>query len=134
MRVINFKSKKDMFDNLGKIDISGENVYFDNDGDWYGLEINDEIVSVALIRHMKNGTYGLNSLYTDPEQRANGYMRCLLVDVLSRYEVIIKTHAQRSSHQLLVDLGFKTIRIGEFKGDVQFIMYRYGGVNNADKQ
>ena len=57
-----------------------------NDSDVYGLKLNDEIISLAVILHIDNKTLELKNLVTKKEYRDKGYAKRLLKHLCGNYK------------------------------------------------
>ena len=57
-----------------------------NDSDVYGLKLNDEIISLAVILHISNKTLELKNLVTKKEYRNKGYAKRLLRHLCGNYK------------------------------------------------
>ncbi len=57
-----------------------------NDSDVYGLKLNDEIISLAVILHIDNKTLELKNLVTKKEYRNKGYAKRLLRHLCGNYK------------------------------------------------
>ncbi len=57
-----------------------------NDSDVYGLQLNDEIISLAVILHIDNKTLELKNLVTKKEYRNKGYAKRLLRHLCGNYK------------------------------------------------
>ena len=57
-----------------------------NDSDVYGLKLNDEIISLAVILHIDNKTLELKNLVTKKEYRNKGYAKRLLKHLCGNYK------------------------------------------------
>ena len=57
-----------------------------NDSDVYGLQLNDEIISLAVILHIDNKTLELKNLVTKKEYRNKGYAKRLLKHLCGNYK------------------------------------------------
>ena len=57
-----------------------------NDSDVYGLKVDEEIVSVAVILHIDKNTLELKNLVTKEEYRGKGYAKKLLKSLCGNYK------------------------------------------------
>ena len=57
-----------------------------NDSDVYGLKLNDEIISLAVILYIDNKTLELKNLVTKKEYRNKGYAKRLLKHLCGNYK------------------------------------------------
>ena len=57
-----------------------------NDSDVYGLKLNDEIISLAVILHIDNSTLELKNLVTKEKYRNKGYAKRLLKHLCRNYK------------------------------------------------
>lgn len=57
-----------------------------NDSDVYGLKLNDEIISLAVILHIDNSTLELKNLVTKEKYRNKGYAKRLLKHLCGNYK------------------------------------------------
>lgn len=60
---------------------STDNISLLNDGDWWGLTIDNEIVSILKTLPYRKDKITLSGLLTNPDYRNNGYMS-LLINVI----------------------------------------------------
>ena len=56
------------------------------DSDVYGLKLNDEIISLAVILHIDKNTLELKNLVTKEEYRGRGYAKKLLKSLCGNYK------------------------------------------------
>ena len=80
-------NKEDYIDMLFEADPSKTSImkYLD-DSDVYGLKLNDEIISLAVILHIDNKTLELKNLVTKKEYRDKGYAKRLLKHLCGNYK------------------------------------------------
>ena len=80
-------NKEDYIDMLLEADPSKTSImkYLD-DSDVYGLKLNDEIISLAVILHIDNKTLELKNLVTKKEYRNKGYAKRLLKHLCGNYK------------------------------------------------
>lgn len=57
-----------------------------NDSDVYGLQVDENIVSLAVILHIDKNTLELKNLVTKKEYRGNGYAKKLLKSLCGNYK------------------------------------------------
>ena len=57
-----------------------------NDSNVYGLKLNDEIITLAVILHIDNKTLELKNLVTKSEYRNKGYAKRLLKHLCGNYK------------------------------------------------
>ena len=80
-------NKEDYIDMLLEADPSKASIMkYLNDSDVYGLKLNDEIISLAVILHIDNKTLELKNLVTKKEYRNKGYAKRLLKHLCGNYK------------------------------------------------
>lgn len=80
-------NKEDYIDMLLEADPSKTSIMkYLNDSDVYGLKLNDEIISLAVILHIDNKTLELKNLVTKKEYRNKGYAKRLLKHLCGNYK------------------------------------------------
>ena len=81
------ENKEDYIDLLLDADPSKDSIYkYLNDSDVYGLKVDEEIVSLAVILHIDKNTLELKNLVTKKEYRGNGYAKKLLKSLCGNYK------------------------------------------------
>lgn len=81
------ENKDDYIDLLLDADPSKASIYkYLNDSDVYGLQVDEEIVSVAVILHIDRKTLELKNLVTKEEYRGKGYAKKLLKSLCGNYK------------------------------------------------
>lgn len=90
MRTIQVKkieNKEDYIDLLLEADPSKETIHkYLNDSDVYGLKVDEEIVSLAVICTISKNTLELKNLVTKKEYRGKGYAKKLLKSLCGNYK------------------------------------------------
>ena len=80
-------NKEDYIDMLLEADPSKTSIMkYLNDSDVYGLKLNDEIISLAVILHIDNSTLELKNLVTKEKYRNKGYAKRLLKHLCGNYK------------------------------------------------
>ena len=80
-------NKEDYIDMLLEADPSKASIMkYLNDSDVYGLKLNDEIISLAVILYIDNKTLELKNLVTKKEYRNKGYAKRLLKHLCGNYK------------------------------------------------
>ena len=86
-QVKRIENKEDYMDMLLEADPSKASIMkYLNDSDVYGLQLNDEIISLAVILHIDNKTLELKNLVTKKEYRNKGYAKRLLKHLCGNYK------------------------------------------------
>ena len=86
-QVKRIENKEDYIDMLLEADPSKTSIMkYLNDSDVYGLKLNDEIISLAVILHIDNKTLELKNLVTKKEYRNKGYAKRLLKHLCGNYK------------------------------------------------
>ena len=86
-QVKRIENKEDYIDMLLEADPSKDSIMkYLNDSDVYGLKLNDEIISLAVILHIDNKTLELKNLVTKKEYRNKGYAKRLLRHLCGNYK------------------------------------------------
>ncbi len=86
-QVKRIENKEDYIDMLLEADPSKDSIMkYLNDSDVYGLKLNDEIISLAVILHIDNKTLELKNLVTKKEYRNKGYAKRLLKHLCGNYK------------------------------------------------
>ena len=81
------ENKDDYIELLLDADPSKASIYkYLNDSDVYGLQVNEEIVSVAVISHVSKDILELKNLVTKEEYRGKGYAKRLLKHLCGNYK------------------------------------------------
>lgn len=81
------ENKEDYIDILLDADPSKDSIYkYLNDSDVYGLKVDEEIVSLAVILHIDKNTLELKNLVTKEEYRGKGYAKKLLKSLCGNYK------------------------------------------------
>ncbi len=81
------ENKDDYIDLLLDADPSKTSIYkYLNDSDVYGLQVDEEIVSVAVICTISKSTLELKNLVTKEEHRGKGYAKKLLKSLCGNYK------------------------------------------------
>ena len=87
MQVKKIENKEDYIDLLLDADPSKTSIYkYLNDSDVYGLQVDENIVSLAVILHIDKNTLELKNLVTKKEYRGNGYAKKLLKSLCGNYK------------------------------------------------
>ena len=118
-----------MLSRLGEVKLDKHTVALKDEGDWYGYDINGEIVSVLCIRKYHNGNWYISENFTKQEHRGKGYFTKLLDIVLTLYRAPYEAHCLLSSASIYHKLGFRIARIREYKNGTQYIMIKEGQHN-----
>ena len=86
-QVKRIENKEDYIDLLLEADPSKASIMkYLQDSDVYGLKLNDEIISLAVILHIDNKTLELKNLVTKKEYRNKGYAKRLLKHLCGNYK------------------------------------------------
>ena len=86
-QVKKIENKEDYMDLLLEADPSKASIMkYLQDSDVYGLKLNDEIISLAVILHIDNKTLELKNLVTKKEYRNKGYAKRLLKHLCGNYK------------------------------------------------
>ena len=86
-QVKRIENKEDYMDMLLEADPSKTSIMkYLNDSDVYGLKLNDEIISLAVILHIDNKTLELKNLVTKSEYKNKGYAKRLLKHLCGNYK------------------------------------------------
>ena len=86
-QVKRIENREDYMDMLLEADPSKASIMkYLNDSDVYGLQLNDEIISLAVILHIDNKTLELKNLVTKKEYRNKGYAKRLLRHLCGNYK------------------------------------------------
>lgn len=86
-QVKRIENKEDYMDLLLEADPSKASIMkYLNDSDVYGLKLNDEIISLAVILHIDNSTLELKNLVTKEKYRNKGYAKRLLKHLCGNYK------------------------------------------------
>lgn len=86
-QVKRIENKEDYIDLLLEADPSKNSIMkYLQDSDVYGLKLNDEIISLAVILHIDNKTLELKNLVTKKEYRKKGYAKRLLKHLCGNYK------------------------------------------------
>lgn len=86
-QVKKIENKEDYIDLLLKADPSKASIMKHlRDSDVYGLKLNDEIISLAVILHIDKNTLELKNLVTKSEYRNKGYAKRLLKHLCGNYK------------------------------------------------
>lgn len=86
-QVKKIENKEDYIDLLLKADPSKASIMKRlRDSDVYGLKLNDEIISLAVILHIDKNTLELKNLVTKSEYRNKGYAKRLLKHLCGNYK------------------------------------------------
>ena len=86
-QVKRIENKEDYMDLLLEADPSKASIMkYLQDSDVYGLKLNDEIISLAVILHIDNKTLELKNLVTKKEYRKKGYAKRLLKHLCGNYK------------------------------------------------
>lgn len=81
------ENKEDYLDPLLDADPSKTSIYkYLNDSDVYGLQVEENIVSLAVILHIDKNTLELKNLVTKEEYRGKGYAKKLLKSLCGNYK------------------------------------------------
>lgn len=81
------ENKDDYIDLLLDADPSKTSIYkYLSDSDVYGLQVDEEIVSLAVILHIDRKTLELKNLVTKEEHRGKGYAKKLLKSLCGNYK------------------------------------------------
>ena len=81
------ENKDDYIDLLLEADPSKASIYkYLNDSDAYGLQVDENIVSLSVILHIDKNTLELKDLVTKKEYRGNGYAKKLLKSLCGNYK------------------------------------------------
>lgn len=81
------ENKNDYIDLLLDADPSKASIYkYLSDSDVYGLQVDENIVSLAVILHIDKNTLELKNLVTKEEYRGNGYAKKLLKSLCGNYK------------------------------------------------
>ena len=81
------ENKDEYLDLLLDADPSKTSIYkYLNDSDVYGLQVEENIVSLAVILHIDKNTLELKNLVTKKEYRGNGYAKKLLKSLCGNYK------------------------------------------------
>ena len=86
-QVKRIENKEDYIDMFLEADPSKASIMkYLNNSDVYGLKLNDEIISLAVILHIDNKTLELKNLVTKKEYRNKGYAKRLLKHLCGNYK------------------------------------------------
>ena len=86
-QVKRIENKEDYIDLLLEADPSKTSIMkYLQDSDVYGLKLNDEIISLAVILHIDKNTLELKNLVTKKEYRKKGYAKRLLKHLCGNYK------------------------------------------------
>ena len=86
-QVKRIENKEDYMDLLLEADPSKASIMkYLQDSDVYGLKLNDEIISLAVILHIDKNTLELKNLVTKKEYRKKGYAKRLLKHLCGNYK------------------------------------------------
>ena len=86
-QVKRIENKEDYIDLLLEADPSKTSIMkYLQDSDVYGLKLNDEIISLAVILHIDNKTLELKNLVTKKEYRKKGHAKRLLKHLCGNYK------------------------------------------------
>ena len=86
-QVKRIENKEDYIDMFLEADPSKASIMkYLNDSDVYGLKLNDEIISLAVILHIDNSTLELKNLVTKEKYRNKGYAKRLLKHLCGNYK------------------------------------------------
>ena len=81
------ENKDDYIDLLLDAEPSKASIYkYLNDSDVYGLQVDEEIVSLAVVLHIDRKTLELKNLVTKEEHRGKGYAKKLLKSLCGNYK------------------------------------------------
>ena len=87
IQVKRIENKEDYIDLLLEADPSKDMISkYLNDSDVYGLKVDEEIVSLAVILHIDKNTLELKNLVTKKEYRGKGYSKKLLKSLCGNYK------------------------------------------------
>ena len=87
LQVKRIESKEDYMNILLEADPSKTSIMkYLKDSDVYGLKVDEEIVSIAVILHIDNNTLELKNLVTKKEYRNKGYAKRLLKHLCGNYK------------------------------------------------
>lgn len=87
IQVKKIENKEDYIDLLLEADPSKDMISkYLNDSDMYGLKVDEEIVTLAVILHIDKNTLELKNLVTKEEYRGKGYSKKLLKSLCSNYK------------------------------------------------
>ncbi len=87
IQVKKIENKDDYIDLLLEADPSKDMISkYLNDSDVYGLKVDEEIVSIAIILHIDKNTLELKNLVTKEEYRNKGYSKKLLKSLCGNYK------------------------------------------------
>ena len=87
IQVKKIENKENYIDLLLEADPSKDMIHkYLNDSDVYGLKVDEEIVSVAVILHIDKNTLELKNLVTKEEYRGKGYSEKLLKSLCGNYK------------------------------------------------
>lgn len=86
-QVKRIENKEDYIDMFLEADPSKASIMkYLNNSDVYGLKLNDEIISLAVILHIDNSTLELKNLVTKEKYRNKGYAKRLLKHLCGNYK------------------------------------------------
>ena len=86
-QVKRIENKEDYIDMFLEVDPSKASIMkYLNNSDVYGLKLNDEIISLAVILHIDNSTLELKNLVTKEKYRNKGYAKRLLKHLCGNYK------------------------------------------------
>ena len=87
IQVKRIENKEDYIDLLLEADPSKDMIHkYLNDSDVYGLKVDEEIVSVAVILHISKNELELKNIVTKKEYRGKGYAKKLLKSLCGNYK------------------------------------------------
>ena len=87
LQVKRIENKEDYMNILLEADPSKASIMkYLKDSDVYGLKVDEEIVSIAVILHIDNNTLELKNLVTKKEYRNKGYAKRLLKHLCGNYK------------------------------------------------
>ncbi len=87
LQVKRIENKEDYMNILLEADPSKTSIMkYLKDSDVYGLKVDEEIVSIAVILHIDNNTLELKNLVTKKEYRNKGYAKRLLKHLCGNYK------------------------------------------------
>lgn len=87
LQVKRIENKEDYMNILLEADSSKTSIMkYLKDSDVYGLKVDEEIVSIAVILHIDNNTLELKNLVTKKEYRNKGYAKRLLKHLCGNYK------------------------------------------------
>jgi len=88
----------------------------DEKNQYYGVYIDDTLVSIASIYQMKNGEIRFKSNYTLVNYRGNGYMTMLIKYILANIQSKkYSAHCFETSYKIYYKLGFVQTALKHYK-------------------